>query len=183
MYGVAGGVAVEVELLPSFNSLPPFEEAAPTLGENALGKALHYSRLADGLVFADDSGLVVPALGGAPGVYSARYAGSVAKSAENIAKLLREMERKRGSERDAYFACAIALAERGRAIAIVSDRVEGQILHEQRGKEGFGYDPLFYFPSLKKTFAELSAGEKNEHSHRGKAFRKLLTTLKNFNPS
>lgn len=183
MHEAMGVVAAEVEILPSFDSLPSYEETAPTFGENVLGKALHYSHLVSGLVFADDSGLVVPALGGAPGVYSARYAGPAATSADKMAKLLREMAGKRGPERDAYFVCAVALAERGRAIAVVSDKVDGEILQEQRGSAGFGYDPLFYFSPLKKAFAELSASEKNEHSHRGKAFRKLLTALTGFHRS
>lgn len=167
-------VLVELELLTDFKSLPAFEENAPTFAENAAGKALHYSRLCQGLVCSDDSGLVVPALGGAPGVQSARYAGANAKNAERIAKLLYELGGKTGRERDAYFVCVVAVAEAGRAVAIVSDRVEGEILESPRGTGGFGYDPVFYFPPLKKTFAELSAEEKNQHSHRGKAFRKLL---------
>jgi XTP/dITP diphosphohydrolase len=166
-----------MQLLPKFDALPSFEENAPTFAENALGKALHYSRLHDGLVIADDSGLVVPALGGAPGVHSARYAGPGATSEERIKKLLAEMEAKNGAERAASFVCAIALAEGGRALAIVTDRVDGEILRTRRGAGGFGYDPVFYFPALKKTFAELSGEEKNMHSHRGKAFRRLLATL------
>ena len=145
-----------------------------------LGKALHSSRLAEGLVFADDSGLVVPALGGAPGVHSARYAGPNATDAERVAKLLGELRGKAGAERAAYFVCAIALAEKGRAIAIVTARVDGEILESPRGIGGFGYDPVFYFPALKKTFAELLPEEKNLYSHRGKAFRKLLTGLELF---
>lgn len=170
--------SVELELLPSFNSLPAFDEDAPTFAENALGKALHYSPLIDGFVFADDSGLVVPALGGAPGVHSARYAGPNATSEERIAKLLRELKDKSGEARRAYFVCAIALVERGRPTAVVTARVDGEILESPRGAGGFGYDPAFYFPPLDKTFAELSAAEKNEHSHRGKAFRKLLRILR-----
>jgi XTP/dITP diphosphohydrolase len=169
---------VEIELLPGFDSLPSFEEDAPTFAENAAGKALHYSRLGEGCVFADDSGLVVPALGGAPGVRSARYAGPNATNAERIAKLLEALRGKSSAERAAYFICAIALAKRGKAIAIVTARVDGEILESPRGRGGFGYDPVFYFPALKKTFAELSQEEKNQISHRGKAFRKLLTGLK-----
>ena len=168
---------VEIDLLPRFDSLPSFEENAPTFAENAAGKALHYSRLAAGVVFADDSGLVVPALGGAPGVHSARYAGLGATNAERIAKLLGELRGKTGPERAAYFVCAIAVAQRGRATAIVTARVDGEILETPRGVGGFGYDPVFYFPALKKTFAELLPEEKNRISHRGKAFRKLLTGL------
>jgi XTP/dITP diphosphohydrolase len=128
-------------------------------------------------VFADDSGLVVPSLGGAPGVLSARYAGPTATNAERIANLLGELTGKAGCERRAYFVCAIAVAKCGRASAIVTDRVHGEILETPRGAGGFGYDPVFYFPPLHKTFAELSAQEKNEHSHRGKSFHKLLGFL------
>ena len=167
----------ELQLLPKFESLPAFDENAPTFAENAAGKALHYSRFQEGLVFADDSGLVVPALDGAPGVHSARYAGANASNTQRIEKLLREMNNLEDDERAAHFVCAIALAREGRALAIVTDRVDGQILDAPRGAEGFGYDPVFYFPALNKTFAELSASEKNRHSHRGKAFRKLLAVL------
>jgi XTP/dITP diphosphohydrolase len=174
----AGPAALfELELLAKFGSLPVFEENAPTFAENAAGKALHYSQLQEGLVFADDSGLVVPALGGAPGVHSARYAGVGVENSKRIEKLLREMANLKDEERSAYFVCAIALARGGRALAIVTDRVDGRILEVPRGTGGFGYDPMFYFPALKKTFAELSADEKNQHSHRGKAFRKLLAVL------
>jgi XTP/dITP diphosphohydrolase len=168
---------VELELLPAFDELASYEEDAPTFAENAAGKALHYSRLREGLVFADDSGLVVPALGGAPGVYSARYAGPGTTNSQRIEKLQVEMREKSERERAAYFVCAIALAKRGQAIAVVTDRVDGEILDAPRGAGGFGYDPVFYFPALKKTFAELSAEEKNQHSHRGKAFRRLLSAL------
>jgi XTP/dITP diphosphohydrolase len=172
-----GTTAIQLELLPRFESLPAFEENAPTFAENAAAKALHYSRFCDGLVFADDSGLVVPSLGGAPGVFSARYAGPAASSAERNAKLLRELQGKSGGDRAAYFVCAIALAQNGRAKAIVTARVDGEILEAPRGDRGFGYDPLFYVPELGKGFAEISAEEKNEHSHRGRAFRKLLAFL------
>jgi XTP/dITP diphosphohydrolase len=174
---VASSIPVEPELLADFSALPPFEENAPTFAENAAGKALHYSRLRDGLVFSDDSGLVVPVLGGAPGVHSARYAGSAATNSQRIEKLLREMQGKAGSERAAYFVCAITLAKQDRAIAIVTDGVQGEILDAPRGSGGFGYDSVFYLPTLEKSFAELSAAEKNQHSHRGKAFRRLVIAL------
>ncbi len=173
----ASPVPVELALLPDIESFPAFEESAPTFAENAAGKALHYSRLQEGLVFADDSGLMVPALGGAPGVHSARYAGADATNSQRIEKLLGELRGTATDERSAQFVCAIALAKRGRALAIVTDRVDGQILEAPRGSGGFGYDPVFYFPAAKKTFAELSAEEKNRHSHRGKVFRKLLAAL------
>lgn len=173
----AGVSPVSVELLPRFESIPPFQENAPTFGENALGKALYYWQLSGGFLFADDSGLVVPALEGRPGVQSARYAGPHAPSAERIAKLLEELRDKSAAERAAYFCCVIAVVKDGRPIAIVSNRVDGEILAAPRGTGGFGYDPIFYLPKLGKTFAELSQGEKNEQSHRGKAFRRVLTLL------
>ena len=172
-----GEAEIALELLPGFKSLPAFEENAPTFAENAAGKALHYSRFCEGLVFADDSGLVVPVLGGAPGVLSARYAGPGASSEERNAKLLRELRGIGGPKRAAYFVCAIALAERGRAKAIVTARVDGEILEAPRGDHGFGYDPIFYLPELRKGFGEMSAEEKNEYSHRGRAFHKLLAFL------
>lgn len=173
----APSVPVELELFPDFARFPSFEENAPTFAENAAGKALHYSRFQEGLVFADDSGLVVPALGGAPGVHSARYAGAKASNSQRIEKLLGELRGKTGEKRSAYFVCAIALASQGRATTVVTARVDGQILQTPRGSGGFGYDPVFYFPALGKTFAELTAEEKNKYSHRGKAFLKLLAAL------
>ena len=168
---------LQLQLLPEFASLPSFEENAPTFAENAAGKALHYSRLCDKRVFADDSGLVVPELGGAPGVISARYAGPGASDAQKMAKLLAELRDQRGAQRSAYFVCAIALAERGRVQAVITARADGEITEQQRGSGGFGYDPIFFFPPVKKTFAELSAEEKNRYSHRGKAFRRMLAAL------
>lgn len=176
-YADASASGLELDLAPWFASVEPFPEDAPTFAENALGKALHYSRGHDGFVFADDSGLVVPTLGGAPGVLSARYAGLSATSVERNAKLLSEMRGKRDQQRGAYFVCVIALVEKERAVAIVSARTDGEILAEPRGAGGFGYDPVFYFSELGKSFAELTGDEKNRHSHRGKAFRRLLKLL------
>ena len=166
-----------LELLPDYAKLPEFEESAPTFAENAAGKAFYYSRQGDAIVFADDSGLVVPALGGAPGVYSARYAGPGATDEQKIAKLLFEMKGLEGANRNAYFVCVIAAVRNGRALAVVSEKVDGEILDAPRGSDGFGYDPVFFFPPLGKTFAELRAEEKSQHSHRGKAFRRLLEVL------
>lgn len=174
---LAAGHALELELLPGFAALPEFPEGAPTFAENAAGKALYYSRHCDELVFADDSGLVVPALGGAPGVLSARYAGPGAPNEQRIAKLLAELRGKKGAERAAFFVSVIAVAQLGRCVAVVSGRVNGEILEESRGTGGFGYDPVFYFAPLEKTFAQLRAEEKNQHSHRGNAFRRLMEVL------
>lgn len=176
---MAKGSVIQVELLPNFADLAPFDEAAPTFAENAAGKALHYCRFTGELVLADDSGLVVPALGGAPGVHSARYAGSGATDADRYRKLLREMESRVGEERRARFVCVIAVARRGRALLVVSDRAQGVLTAEPRGQGGFGYDPIFFFPELGRTYAELTAGEKNTYSHRGKAFRKALKLFAN----
>jgi XTP/dITP diphosphohydrolase len=164
-------------LLPQYAELPEFEESAQTFAENAAGKAFYYSRQGDAIVFADDSGLVVPALGGAPGVLSARYAGPGASNEQRIAKLLFEMKELGQANRNAYFVCVIAAVRNGRAVAVVSEKVDGEILDSPRGSGGFGYDPVFYFPPLGKTFAELRAVEKSLQSHRGKAFRRLLEVL------
>jgi XTP/dITP diphosphohydrolase len=169
--------SVTVDLLPRFDSLPSFEENAPTFGENALGKTLYYSQLTNEIVFADDSGLVVPALDGAPGVQSARYAGANATDSQRIAKLLTELHGKPKVHRAAYFCCVIAVVRSNSAIAIVSNRADGEILEAPRGTAGFGYDPVFFLSSLGKAFAELTPEEKNRHSHRGKAFRRVLQLI------
>jgi len=171
------GAAVHLEFLSGFDSLPPFEEIWPTFAENAAGKVLHYSRAASDLVIADDSGIVVPALGGAPGVQSARYAGPNASDADRIRKLLGEMRGKKGEERRARFVCVVAVAEGRGMLGIFSASAEGMLLEEPRGENGFGYDPIFLLPPLGKTFAEISRVEKNLHSHRGKAFHKALDFL------
>jgi XTP/dITP diphosphohydrolase len=171
------GASVDLEFIPNFDSLPAFEEIWPTFAENAAGKALHFSRFAPGMVIADDSGLVVPALGGAPGVHSARYAGPDASDADRIRKLLGEMRGKKGEERQARFVCVMAAADSGRMRGLFSASADGILLEEPRGEGGFGYDPIFYFPALEKTYAEISREEKNLHSHRGKAFHKTLDFL------
>jgi len=173
----AAAVSLELQLLPNFSELPAFEESAPTFSENAAGKALHYSRFADLPIVADDSGLAVDALGGAPGVRSARYAGPNASPAGRISKLLLELRASGSENRRASFVCVIALAVRGRVIAVFSDSVEGTILENPRGAGGFGYDPLFFFGPAAKSFAEMSAEEKNRYSHRAKAFGKLADFL------
>ena len=172
-----GGTTFELDLLPGFSELPAYAEDAPTFAENAAGKALYASAATNEAVCADDSGLVVPALSGEPGVRSARYAGPNATDTGNIVKLLEALRGKEGQQRAAYFACALAVARKGRVLAVITNRADGQILDSPRGVGGFGYDPVFYFPSLNKTFAELSGSEKNLHSHRGKAFRRLLEVL------
>jgi len=174
---LATGSPLELDLIPDFRGIPPFDESARTFAENAAGKALHYSRFRTEIVLADDSGLVVPALGGAPGVRSARYAGPNATDSENVRKLLRAMKGRRDGERRARFLCVIAIAQRGRALVVVSDFVEGLLAERPSGTRGFGYDPIFLVPELGCTFAEASSEDKNRLSHRGKAFRKLRQVL------
>lgn len=168
---------MELALQPNYGSVPQFDESAPTFAENAAGKALHYSRYTDHPVVADDSGLVVPALDGAPGPHSARYAGPRATDADRIRKLLGELQSRHIADRRARFVCALALAQRGRVTAIFSDFVEGLLLDASRGSGGFGYDPIFLYEPLGQTFAELPRDQKNKLSHRGRAFRKLLRFL------
>jgi len=174
---LAGNSPVQFKLIPNFRDIPAFEEAASTFAENSAGKALHYSQFTPELVVTDDSGLVVPALGGAPGVHSARYAGPGASDANRVEKLLHEMRGKAGDDRRARFICVVTLARNGRALAIVSNFVEGRVTLEPRGNNGFGYDPIFLLPGLGRTFAEASPQEKNHYSHRGIAFRRLLEML------
>jgi XTP/dITP diphosphohydrolase len=178
--GAAAAFGIEVEGLQGFANLPEAVEDGATFEENARKKAEHYSRFAAGeLVLADDSGLAVDALGGAPGVYSARY--SVADGisgnggdAANNAKLLRELDRVEDAERTVRFVSVISAARDGREVVQFRGEAEGVILREARGKMGFGYDPLFYFPSLAQTFAELTPEEKARVSHRGAALQKFL---------
>jgi len=168
---------IELALLPGFSELAAFPEDAPTFAENAVGKALYASRISDEAVCADDSGLVVPALGGEPGVRSARYAGPNATGQQNNEKLLNALRAKTGKEREAYFVCALAVARKGNVLAVITNRADGVIPEAPRGAGGFGYDPVFFFPPLNRAFAEISGAEKNLHSHRGKAFRRLLEVL------
>ena len=172
---------VEVALLPNFSEIPEAVEDGASFEENARKKAEHYSRHAKGiLVIADDSGLEVDALDGAPGVISARYAAAAAglngnsSDAANNARLLRELHNLPDAQRTAHFVCVISASRDGREVASFRGEAEGVMLDVPRGTGGFGYDPLFYFPSLKKTFAELSPEEKAKVSHRGAAFRKFL---------
>jgi XTP/dITP diphosphohydrolase len=190
----AAARGITAEALPRFEELPVCVEDGATFEENACAKALHYSRNFDGLVFADDSGILVDALGGAPGIYSARFAGPDATDKQNNALLLAELRRVEAEwrtragttarprapfDRAAHYECVIALAQHGQALAVVEGRVEGVIIDEPRGTGGFGYDPYFFFPPLGKTFAEITPEEKFAVSHRGAAFRKLLDYLCN----
>jgi len=177
----AAAHCVQIDLIPGFSSLPQPAENGLTFEENASAKACYYSLHAPGeMVLADDSGLEVGALDGAPGVHSARYAalraGGTANSsdAENNARLLRELQEGPNERRGARFVCVIAAARDGKVLATFRGEAPGMILPSPRGTGGFGYDPLFLFPALGKTFAELEPEEKAAVSHRGAAFRKFL---------
>ena len=175
---------IRVLPVPGITKINPPEETGLTFYENACIKANFYSRHANReIVFADDSGFSVNALGGAPGVRSARYAqdaGIVSANPDeaNNRLLLEQAAGIPDSERQAAFICVIAAARNGETLQTFYGEARGQLLRAPRGTNGFGYDPLFYFLELKKSFAELSREEKLKVSHRGEAFRKLLSWLK-----
>jgi XTP/dITP diphosphohydrolase len=183
--GAAAAFPIEIAGIPNFSSLPEVVEDGLTFEANARKKAEEYSAYAPGeLVLADDSGLTVDALHGAPGVHSARYAnlstnasgnssGNSTDEANN-ARLLREMSGIPPEKRAAQFVCVLAAARDGKTLAVFSGEAHGILLDAPQGSHGFGYDPLFYFPKLSKTFAELTPEVKATVSHRGQAFRKFL---------
>jgi XTP/dITP diphosphohydrolase len=166
---------VEIDILPGFKQLPACVEDGATFEENAIIKAMHYAPHAAGPLFADDSGLEVDALGGAPGVYSARFAGPHATDAENN-RLLRE-KLAGVAERTARFVCVIALVEGTRLLGVFRGSVEGRIIDEERGPHGFGYDPMFFYPPFNSTFGEAGDESKFSVSHRGQALRRMLDFL------
>jgi XTP/dITP diphosphohydrolase len=165
----AAPYSIEIQPIPNFDALPPVAEDAPDFEGNARKKAEFYSLYSNGEP-------------GAPGVISARYAAGPehpnATDADNNAKLLRELENLPDAQRSARFVCLIALAASGETLATFRGEAPGQILHNPRGTGGFGYDPLFFFPSLNKTFAELRPEEKSLVSHRGQAFRRAIEWCK-----
>jgi XTP/dITP diphosphohydrolase len=162
---------VEVKNLDEFGPTPPIAEDGETFEDNAVKKARFISKVLGLPALADDSGLMVEALGGEPGVRSARYAGENATDEENNVKLLGELANEKN--RKAAFVCVIAIAVPWGPALIYEGRCEGVITGEQLGTQGFGYDPVFYYPPLKKTFAQLSTAEKNRVSHRGRALTEL----------
>lgn len=165
------GFDVDLKSLNDFGPIPPVEEDGDTFEDNAYKKAYVTAKVIGYPAMADDSGLVVEVLGGAPGVLSARYAGKDASDEENNRKLLEAMKDKKN--RSAYFESAIIIAvPRGPALTYIG-RCEGEIAYKPAGGGGFGYDPVFYYPPLNKTFAQMSPEEKNMVSHRGKAFSEL----------
>jgi len=180
--GAARVHGIEIAGIPNFASLPTPVEDGKTFEENARKKAEEYSlAAAEEIVVADDSGLEVDALHGAPGVHSARYAADEPHLADantddeaNNARVLRELAQVSPEKRTGRFVCVLAAARNGKTLAIFRGTAEGIILDAPRGSNGFGYDPLFCFPQIHKTFAELSPEEKSQYSHRGAAFRQFL---------
>ena len=165
------GFPIAIKNLEDFGPIPAVEEDGDTFDDNAYKKASFVSKVLGLPALADDSGLVVEALGGAPGVYSARYAGQNATDDQRCTKLLNEMKGK--TNRKAAFECVISIAvPRGPALTYEA-RCEGLIAQEPAGENGFGYDPIFYYPPLQKTFAQLTREEKGRVSHRGKALQEL----------
>jgi XTP/dITP diphosphohydrolase len=168
-------LGIDVQALPDLRSIPAPEETGATFEENARLKAVYYSRFAPGLLFADDSGLAVDALGGEPGVYSARYAGEHATDEANNRLVLERLGD--NPNRTARFVCVIALAQGGEVVETFRGEVEGELLNEARGPAGFGYDPLFYYPPFGCSFGEVDGERKFGVSHRGNAVRAMLQYL------
>jgi XTP/dITP diphosphohydrolase len=169
-------LGVDVEALPGLKSIAAPEETGATFEENARLKAAYYSQFAQELLFADDSGLEVDALGGEPGVYSARYAGEHATDEANNSLVLARLGD--NPHRTARFVCVIALARGGQVVKTFRGEVEGEMLREARGPAGFGYDPLFFYPPFGCSFGEVDGEKKFGVSHRGNAVRAMLRYLK-----
>ena len=171
------GSDLAVRDLTAHPEISEITESGTSFEENAKLKAIAVSEKLPGLVIADDSGLEVEALGGAPGIHSARYAGANASDKERIAKLLRQLANAKSDRRHARFRCVLAVARDGQILATVEGVVEGKITEQPRGSHGFGYDPIFIPDGFEETFAELPEELKNNISHRGKAIRKLQAKL------
>ena len=171
------GAGIAVLGLDAFPAIPEIEEDGETFAANAAKKAEAVARLTGRPCLADDSGLTVDVLGGAPGVHSARYAGVQGDDAANNARLLRDMADVPPERRHAAFRCVMALSTPGAAPHFFEGRVSGRILTAPRGSEGFGYDPLFLVDGLGQTMAELPLAQKNRISHRGQALRQVVDHL------
>ena len=176
MAAILGQLSVELLTLDAFPEIGDIPETGNTLKENAFIKAETVHRLTGLPALADDTGLEVDALNGAPGIYSARYAGADATFDDNCQKMLKELHSIPLERRTARFCTVIAFVNRGEK-EWVQGVAEGRIIEEKRGIGGFGYDPIFYYPPLRKTFAELDSVEKNSISHRGKALRNFCGIL------
>jgi len=179
---LAGLKHLDIVTMRDFPAYQPPAETGSTFQENALIKALDFSKYINGIALADDSGLVVPSLGGDPGVYSAVYAGPHASDAENRAKLIQELQKVSEKDRSAFFECCLVIAGPYGVKKITHGFCEGYLVDEERGRNGFGYDALFIRHDYNKTFAELDSQIKNKISHRRKAFDKILPFLESMTP-
>ena len=168
---------LEILSLDDLGDFELFSEKGRTFDDNARGKSLFYSQNWGGLTLAEDSGLEIEALGGEPGVLSARYSGPQATDEKNNRKVLERMKEVPEERRKARFVSCLVLSRKGEVIKEIKESVEGRIAFKKKGTCGFGYDPLFYYPPLRRTFAELLPEEKNEVSHRGRALKKLKEFL------
>jgi len=172
------GLPFDVIGLNRLLEVSPSPEDGNTFEQNAQQKARYYSRFFPGLTLADDSGLVVDALGGEPGIYSARYLSSSATDEQRCQEILARLQNVAEPVRTARFVCSLALARQGEVIQTFKGTVEGEIAREPRGSNGFGYDPIFLLPALNRTMAELSGSEKLAIGHRGQALRKMSDYLR-----
>jgi len=177
---VLGDLPVELRSLSDWLPLPEPVEDGETFEANAELKARHYARLTGAWSLADDSGLEVHALGGAPGVHSARYAGLQRDDQANNAKLVRDLKNIPPEQRTARFRCAVVLASATEVVGAVSGAVEGLIIDESRGRNGFGYDPHFLVPEFNITTAEMDPEQKNRISHRGLALRRIRPIIERY---
>jgi len=170
-------LGLDVDSLLAYPNYVAPKEEGNTLVENATLKAVHAAKALNKVVIADDSGLFVSALQGAPGVHSAYYAGEQANDRDNRKKLLEALAGKQGMQRSAYFECVLVMASPTETLKITTGRVEGMIAEEEKGRHGFGYDPLFIKHDYDKTFAELAEDVKNRISHRRKALDAMIPSL------
>jgi XTP/dITP diphosphohydrolase len=166
------GFPIEIKSLADFGPIPEVAEDGETFDENAYKKASFTAKILGIPALADDSGLMVEALGGAPGVLSARYAGENSTDAQRVAKLLKAMQGQ--SHRKAAFECVISIAVPSGPALTYEARCEGLIADQPAGQSGFGYDPIFFYPPLNKTFGQMTIAEKSQVSHRGKALQELI---------
>lgn len=164
--------------LENYGNIPEAIEDGNSFKDNALLKAKYYFKHTQIPVIADDSGLVVPALNGEPGIHSARYAGEQSAYDKNNDLLLSRMDKFIGNQRFAFFVCVVVFFD-GKNVIFSEGRVEGEIIKQLKGTGGFGYDPLFYYPKARKTFAEMGSEEKNKVSHRSRALQGLNKKLQN----
>ncbi len=171
---------IEITSLADFPKIDKIEETGKDFIENAMLKAKYVAKAFQVVTLGEDSGLVVPALNGRPGIYSARYAGEGASDKDNIKKLIEEISNLPEEKRDAYYKAVIVVYRPDDKWISAEGTCHGKIITSPRGSEGFGYDPIFYLPELNKTMAEISPKEKDRYSHRGEAVRKIIPRLKRF---